>query len=431
MSTECLTVTKPMDKSENSWWTSWTYLSLSAWKKLSKRTQPMVMICVVIVYMMVMSTQMLTDSKQRRSASRGQAKIVAKSSDESILIAEFNRRKKVIKDTCEKYGAYTTKEKLLAKMKIKPGAPLSSGVETDDQLWSILKKTSHHQFFVQREHGLMWCKVPKAASTSWLHAYLSLANVPEYEIPEDNGMGLHAFLREKYPLLSKNLNKQFMPVSLKFLVVRHPFERVISAYMDKMEDYARDLKYRGGYYYAMYGADIVAKYRKKYQEKFPKNSLFIRKEPSFVEFVEFLIETPVNNYDEHWKPQFILCPPCHFKFDVVVKMETFDRDTDFILSQRNLQGLVSLSKKHASTGEKKSKTVSPAERLFSQVSKKMVQALYEKYRIDFEMFEYGISEYVNYASDSDGFMPDAIDDVIVATKKNDDKSASDIAAVNP
>ena len=202
-------------------------------------------------------------------------------------------------------------------------------------------RTSHHQFFVQREHGLMWCKVPKAASTSWLHAYLNLANIPEHEIPEvlrglemlklclnydqDNGMGLHAFLRDKYPLLSKNLNKQFMPVSLKFLVVRHPFERVISAYMDKMEDYARDLKYRGGYYYAMYGADIVAKYRKKYQEKFPKNPLFMRKEPSFVEFVEFLIETPVSNYDEHWKPQFILCPPCHFKFDVVVKMETFDR----------------------------------------------------------------------------------------------------------
>ena len=58
----------------------------------------------------------------------------------------------------------------------------------------------------------------------------------------------------------------------------------------------------------------------------------------------------------------------------------------------------------------------------------MVQALYEKYRIDFEMFEYGISEYVNYASDSDGLMPDAIEAVIVATEKNDDGFAS---SVNP
>ena len=33
----------------------------------------------------------------------------------------------------------------------------------------------------------------------------------------------------------------------------------------------------------------------------------------------------MSRYDEHWKPMFLLCPPCHFKFDVIVKMETFDR----------------------------------------------------------------------------------------------------------
>ena len=81
--------------------------------------------------------------------------------------------------------------------------------------------------------------MPKAASTSWLHAFLKLANVPDHLIPEDNGMGLHAFLRDKYPLLSKNLNKQFMTKSVKFVVVRHPFERIVSAYLDKLHSYAR------------------------------------------------------------------------------------------------------------------------------------------------------------------------------------------------
>jgi len=411
MTKECnQTPVTSSEQNQNSLWTTWSLIAMSVWKKLSKRSQPTVLIGAVMIYLCVMSLQMVDDSKHRRSAARGQAKIIPKSPDESILVAEFNRRKKVIKDTCEKYGAFTTREKLLAKLKLKPGPELFSGVETDDQLWGVLKRTSHHQFFVQKEHGLMWCKVPKAASTSWLHAFLAMAHVPEYEIPEDNGMGLHAFLREKYPLLSKNLNKQFMPVSLKFLVVRHPFERVISAYMDKLADYNRDLKYRGGYYYAMYGADIVAKFRQKYQDKFPKNPLFMRKEPSFVEFVEFLIETPVSKYDEHWKPQFILCPPCHFKFDVIVKMETFDRDTNFILSQRNLDGVISLTKKHTSIGKKKEKKKESnlVKALFSQVSKKMVQALYEKYRIDFQMFEYGIAEYIEYASESEGLMPDTI-----------------------
>ena len=59
-------------------------------------------------------------------------------------------------------------------------------------------------------------------------------------------MGLHAFLRDKYPILSKNLNKQYMPTSLKFMVVRHPFERIASAYADKLQSYNRDLRYRSG-----------------------------------------------------------------------------------------------------------------------------------------------------------------------------------------
>eukprot|EP00090_Calanus_glacialis_P040237 TRINITY_DN7013_c0_g1_i6.p1 TRINITY_DN7013_c0_g1~~TRINITY_DN7013_c0_g1_i6.p1 ORF type:complete len:438 (-),score=101.44 TRINITY_DN7013_c0_g1_i6:166-1479(-) len=417
------------EQNQSSLWTPWTFIALSVWKKLSKRSQPAVMIGVVMIYLCVMSLQLVDDSKQRRSAARGQAKIIPKSPDESILLAEFNRRKKIIKDTCEKFGAYTTREKLLAKLKLKPGPELSPGVEKDDQLWSALKRTSHHQFFVQKEHGLMWCKVPKAASTSWLHAYLTMAHVPHYEIPEDNGMGLHAFLREKYPLLSKNLNKQFMPVSLKFLVVRHPFERVISAYMDKLEDYTRDLKYRGGYYYAMYGADIVAKFRQKYQDKFPKNPLFMKKEPSFVEFVEFLIETPVSKYDEHWKPQFLLCPPCHFKFDVIVKMETFERDTNFILSQRNLDGVVSLTKKHSSVGEKKKKETNLVKNLFSQLSKNMVQALYEKYRIDFQMFEYDISDYVKYASESEGLMPDVIEVSVVQSESVEEEASDEVTSV--
>merc|ERR1719431_2471460 len=49
------------------------------------------------MYLCVMSLQMVDNSKHRRSAARGQAKIIP---NESVLVAEFNRRKKVIKDTC-------------------------------------------------------------------------------------------------------------------------------------------------------------------------------------------------------------------------------------------------------------------------------------------------------------------------------------------
>ena len=32
-----------------------------------------------------------------------------KSSNDSVLLAEFGTRRKRVKDTCEKYGAYTTR----------------------------------------------------------------------------------------------------------------------------------------------------------------------------------------------------------------------------------------------------------------------------------------------------------------------------------
>ena len=240
----------------------------------------------------------------------------------------------------------------------------------------------------------MWCKVPKAASTSWLYAFLELAHVPSNQIPEDNGLGLHAFLREKYPLITKNLFKKLIPQSIKFLVVRHPFQRIMSAYVDKLEDYERDVKYRGGYYYAMYGHDIVATYRHKYKTAYPDNPLFDKREPSFVEFVEYLIETPLDKFDEHWKPVFILCPPCHFNFDIIIKMETFNQDTDFLLRQRELSHNL-ISKKHSV----KVDSSELRQRLFSQVSKKMVESLHSKYRVDFEMFEYDIEEYLEFARD--------------------------------
>ena len=71
------------------------------------------------------------------------------------------------------------------------------------------------------------------------------------------------------------------------------------------------------------------------------------------------------------------------------------------MRQRELENVVSLTKKHASNkGQAKSTVNSEISRLFPQLSKNMVQALYEKYRIDFDMFDYNIDDYLKHASES-------------------------------
>ena len=56
------------------------------------------------------------------------------------MMTEYNRRKKLIKSTCEKYGAYTSREKVRAKMLIGDQVDLSDGVENDEKIWTILKR---------------------------------------------------------------------------------------------------------------------------------------------------------------------------------------------------------------------------------------------------------------------------------------------------
>ena len=57
----------------------------------------------------------------------------------TVMLAEYNRRRKLIKSTCEKYGAYKSREKVRAKMLL-DGADLRPGVENDEQLWTLLKR---------------------------------------------------------------------------------------------------------------------------------------------------------------------------------------------------------------------------------------------------------------------------------------------------
>ena len=83
---------------------------------------------------------------------------------------------------------------------------------------------------------LLYCPVFKAASTSWLLNYFKLSN--SSSSPKEGN--LHTKITNLFPPPATfKLRKQIYSESVKFIIVRHPFERLVSAYRDKLAGYTR------------------------------------------------------------------------------------------------------------------------------------------------------------------------------------------------
>ena len=90
-----------------------------------------------------------------------------------------------------------------------------------------------------------------------------------------------------------------------FMISRHPMDRLFSAFRDKI----------------MRKTIIV------------KNINGNKMKPTFSKFLTFLAMNNPTGYNRHWKPNWVLCNPCLYHYDYILKMETFDRDSGSVLRE--------------------------------------------------------------------------------------------------
>ena len=125
------------------------------------------------------------------------------------------------------------------------------------------------------------------------------------------------------------------------------------------------------------------------------------KVPTFSEFVSYLLDTEVEDYNEHWLPYYLLCTPCHLNYTIIAKTEDIKEDSRYILAILNQHGISqsanqreTLAKIHQ-TGKKSSSSTS--REFYMGLNKEQVKGLYDKYEVDMEMFDYIIEPYLSWA----------------------------------
>jgi len=286
------------------------------------------------------------------------ANVIAESNNVGEIMEE---RIEIMKDACRKHGLDT------------PG--------TD-----TLHQVNPWEYFINQKHSLVWCNVFKSASTSWMYVFNVLSGYSPKFLKKTKKIPLN-MARLKYPRPSVNQLKEVLdrPNVTSVIIARNPFERLVSAYKDKI------FGALPGSFHDKMRREITRKYR---QVKVPRirklQQEFI---PTFKEFVQFLLfeHSKGNAPEMHWAPVFSFCNPCQVNINSIAKFETLSADTEFILSKIKASEKLTVEKKNSSKDGKNSHEVTA--KYLKELNRDEYDELVQLYVIDFDIFGYKVPDF--------------------------------------
>ena len=234
------------------------------------------------------------------------------------------------------------------------------------------KRQKLGQLLIDDDNKFIYCAVPKAGSTPMKRTLFSLRNDSD-KLLSKRGFSVHIPTLWKHMKdyneseISKRLETHF-----KFLFVREPFKRLLSAYEDKF--FGKNRIYTNGY-----RKMIVKAYRPQDEEEVGTKTNNV----TFTEFLKFIVTS--SNYltrDDHWRQYEHLCFPCTFKFDFIGHFETLADDAAYMLKKAGIDDRVSFPPVRSSRAKSDLITY------YSQVPHEIIFKVREVFRSDFEMFGY-------------------------------------------
>ena len=208
------------------------------------------------------------------------------------------------------------------------------------------------------ELKIIYCVIPKVGTTTWKEV-----------LAQSRGLAKNTDRWEIWKRLSNctdEVRLQRMKMYLKFVFVREPLQRLVSAYRDRLIKHrstTKDVR-----------QEIVQAFRPQDFEPEGKN------EVSFREFIQYFSNNRARN--KHWRQYEKLCHPCVINYDFIGHLETLEEDAALLLKMAEIDDRVSFPPIHNTTGS------SEVPQYYSQVPPEYITRIGEQYRGDFEMFGY-------------------------------------------
>ena len=281
---------------------------------------------------------------------------------------------------------------------------------------SPLKRQPSGKMFLltEKTKKMGYCDIPKSASST-LRSTSCIMNsidaVTESKQPE-----CYHRLYKDHSLLATNTKELSQLNNLnifKFMFVRHPFERLASAYNDKFVAHTKNYTYKSradGTKVTVEEAYIthIRDYQKKFMNMASVDTCLDESslEFKFSCFVEYVLDSTRNEEKManvfgqymviHWWPYTEMCRVCKIHYDFIGHIEDFQSDIQMLLAKfpdnKALKELYKRKKKMNCTSNCDEKKNDVYLKYFRQLSKRVILRLYHMYKNDFELGGYDFPE---------------------------------------
>lgn len=257
-----------------------------------------------------------------------------------------------------------------------------------------------NHLIVDDRHGVIYCYVPKVACTNWKRVMIVLSesllhrgtpyrdplDIPrEYVHNSSTHLTLNKFWR-RYGKLSRHLMKVKLKKYTKFLFVRDPFVRLISAFRSKFELENED-------FYRRFAVPMLRAYANLTSLPASVSEAFSAGlKVTFSHFIQYLLDPRTERlapFNEHWRQVHRLCHPCQIEYDFVGKLETLDQDAAQLLRLLKVDGRL-----HFPPSYRNRTASSWEEDWFAEIPLAWRRQLYKLYEADFVLFGYPKPEHL-------------------------------------
>ncbi|CAF1404853.1 unnamed protein product [Adineta ricciae] len=192
-----------------------------------------------------------------------------------------------------------------------------------------------------------------------------------------------------------NLSQIFSSSFTRIIFVRHPFERLASAYKERIATLSKDRIEPEPEYDAIRTKICYQRMWLKKPHERVYNDPCQGNVPSFEDFIRYiLVDTQssvgISQMDFHWQPYSSICQVCQLKYNFIGRYETFNQDFNHLIRYFNILNWI-IQKKYSSSHLIKWNY----QKFYFNLPNDLICQLIRLYEEDFRLFKYEINQYIN------------------------------------